>query len=205
MTNDEPQNSPKTDPQNATKSAPKWKDKWKHGRIKTSKDGRDIYVLEKKINGKRYVKTLPDHVKDEDDALAEWASFKRNPDAYCQEQRKEIGPSTPALTEENTSRTDDKLQEVSEEALGFPFEYVGGGYWRKRGVPRGEKAETLHGDEAIEKARAELVEEIERLRELAAWFKLRLHAAHSINGNPEGCDYASCNEAIRKMRWGPRA
>jgi integrase len=101
MTNDEPQNTPKTDPQTAKKSAPKWIGKWKYGRIKRSKDGSAIYVLEKKINGKRYVKTLPDHIKDEDDALGEWGLFKRNPDKYCHEQRKEIRTSIPALTEEN--------------------------------------------------------------------------------------------------------
>lgn len=30
------------------------------------------------------------------------------------------------------------------------FEYIGGGYFRKKGVPVGEKAETLHGWQAIE-------------------------------------------------------
>lgn len=32
----------------------------------------------------------------------------------------------------------------------FPFEYMGGGYFRKRGVPKGVNAEILHGKEAIE-------------------------------------------------------
>jgi len=32
----------------------------------------------------------------------------------------------------------------------FPFEYKGGGYFRKKGVKKGESAETLHGDQAIE-------------------------------------------------------
>lgn len=31
----------------------------------------------------------------------------------------------------------------------FPFEYVGGGYWRARGVDRGEVAETLHGEQVV--------------------------------------------------------
>jgi hypothetical protein len=84
------------------------------------------------------------------------------------------------------------IDESGAEAPEFPFEYIGGGYWRKRGVPRGEKAEILHGDEAIERA-------CTPLRELAAWFRLRLHATHSINGNPDGCDYASCKEAIEKV------
>jgi hypothetical protein len=31
----------------------------------------------------------------------------------------------------------------------FPFEYISGGYFRKKGVKKGEKAEILHGDQAI--------------------------------------------------------
>ena len=30
------------------------------------------------------------------------------------------------------------------------FKYVGGGYFRKRGVPRGEAAETIHGSQVME-------------------------------------------------------
>jgi len=32
----------------------------------------------------------------------------------------------------------------------FPFEYCGGGYFRHKNVPQLEKAEILHGIEAIE-------------------------------------------------------
>lgn len=32
----------------------------------------------------------------------------------------------------------------------FPFEYQGGGYFRRKGVPKGEVADTLHGQQAIE-------------------------------------------------------
>lgn len=32
----------------------------------------------------------------------------------------------------------------------FPFEYVGGGYFRKKGIPKGTKAPILHGQQAIE-------------------------------------------------------
>jgi hypothetical protein len=39
---------------------------------------------------------------------------------------------------------DIKLDEV------FPWEYKGGGYFRKRGVKKGEKAEMLHGKEVAE-------------------------------------------------------
>lgn len=38
----------------------------------------------------------------------------------------------------------------------FPFEYVGGGYWRRRGVPRGERSETLHGAEVLSALAASL-------------------------------------------------
>jgi len=31
----------------------------------------------------------------------------------------------------------------------FPFEYSGGGYFRLKGVPKGEPAKILHGEEAI--------------------------------------------------------
>ena len=31
----------------------------------------------------------------------------------------------------------------------FPYEYIGGGFWRQKAVKRGEKAKILHGDEAI--------------------------------------------------------
>jgi hypothetical protein len=37
----------------------------------------------------------------------------------------------------------------------FSFEYIGGGYFRKIGVPKGEKAEILHGQEATDRAVAE--------------------------------------------------
>ena len=32
----------------------------------------------------------------------------------------------------------------------FPFEYKGGGYWRHKGVPKGDKAEILHGEQVLE-------------------------------------------------------
>jgi hypothetical protein len=41
--------------------------------------------------------------------------------------------------------------EVDEKDLDvlFPFEYVGGGYFRKRGVKTGQSAEMLHGKDAV--------------------------------------------------------
>lgn len=32
----------------------------------------------------------------------------------------------------------------------FPFEYAGGGYFRRRGAPTGQPAEILHGMQAIQ-------------------------------------------------------
>jgi len=34
--------------------------------------------------------------------------------------------------------------------IDFPYEYQGGGFWRKKDVPVGTKAETLHGSQVIE-------------------------------------------------------
>jgi hypothetical protein len=31
----------------------------------------------------------------------------------------------------------------------FPFEYQGGGYFRRKGVPQGTTAEILHGEQAV--------------------------------------------------------
>ena len=42
----------------------------------------------------------------------------------------------------------------------FPFEYVGGGYFRRKGVPKGTPAEILHGEQAI----AYLLDVIEQIR-----------------------------------------
>lgn len=38
----------------------------------------------------------------------------------------------------------------------FPYDYVGGGYYRLKGVPRGEAAETLHGEQVAEWVRARI-------------------------------------------------
>lgn len=50
----------------------------------------------------------------------------------------------------------------------FPFEYQGGGYFRRRGVPRGETAEVLHGEHVArfvyDALTAELAAELSALR-----------------------------------------
>lgn len=38
----------------------------------------------------------------------------------------------------------------------FPFEYKGGGYFRRKGIPKGVTAEILHGQQAIEYLYSEL-------------------------------------------------
>lgn len=43
----------------------------------------------------------------------------------------------------------------------FPFEYMGGGYYRKRGVPKGISAEMLHGDEVVKRLYAEIQKHLE--------------------------------------------
>jgi hypothetical protein len=39
----------------------------------------------------------------------------------------------------------------------FRFEYVGGGYFRDNSVPKGTKAETLHGSEILDEFCSELI------------------------------------------------
>lgn len=66
----------------------------------------------------------------------------------------------------------------------FPFEYQGGGYFRRKGVPKGEKAEMLHGEQVVDyifnalrsPALAETREQtLETALDLAAW-RLQLAA-----------------------------
>lgn len=39
----------------------------------------------------------------------------------------------------------------------FPFYYVGGGYYRRKGIQKGETAETLHGEQVADYIRQYLV------------------------------------------------
>lgn len=50
----------------------------------------------------------------------------------------------------------------------FPFEYVGGGYYRQKGVPIGERAEMLHGQGAADYLIKKLSQQSERIAELEA-------------------------------------
>lgn len=51
--------------------------------------------------------------------------------------------------------------------LNFPFEYKGGGYFREKGVPKGEPAKVLHGDHAIEAAIKHATENTFTIEEIA--------------------------------------
>jgi hypothetical protein len=46
--------------------------------------------------------------------------------------------------------------------MNFPYSYVGGGYFRRKGVPVGQKAEIVHGMEAIERAWEMAIESVRR-------------------------------------------
>jgi hypothetical protein len=55
--------------------------------------------------------------------------------------------------------------EIVAEDDDFPFEYVGGGYFRRKNVRKGESAEMLHGQEAIDYVLAKLAAVREDLAE----------------------------------------
>ena len=42
----------------------------------------------------------------------------------------------------------------------FRFKYVGGGYFRDKNIPRGEKAEVRHGEEIIDEFCQELIKRL---------------------------------------------
>ena len=51
-----------------------------------------------------------------------------------------------------------KLRELIERTReGFRFKYVGGGYFRDKNIPPGEKAEVKHGEEIIDEFCQELI------------------------------------------------
>jgi len=52
----------------------------------------------------------------------------------------------------NPMRGEPKASAEEGDVDSWPFEYAGAGYWRAKGVDRGEKAEILHGDAAIRSA-----------------------------------------------------
>ena len=51
-----------------------------------------------------------------------------------------------------------ELEELLNKAISsFRFEYVGGGYFRDKTVPKGTKADTLHGNEVLEEFCSEVI------------------------------------------------
>jgi hypothetical protein len=57
---------------------------WDGGFIRTNAKGEHVYVLQKRLDGTRWKKTLGVITRDE--ALAEWLRFKSSPKAYFAEQ-----------------------------------------------------------------------------------------------------------------------
>jgi len=52
------------------------------------------------------------------------------------------------------------LELVERTKADFRFKYVGGGYFRDKGMPKGEKAEVRHGDEIIDEFCQELIKRV---------------------------------------------
>ena len=78
--------------------------RWKGGRAKTDRYGETTWVIEKMIDGTRYVKTLD--VRSETDALVELSRFLDNPANYRTrtERRNDAASSTAAFSEELITR-----------------------------------------------------------------------------------------------------
>jgi len=49
-------------------------------------------------------------------------------------------------------------KEVKSLKKAFPFDYLGGGYFRRKGIEKGKSTEILHGSEAIEYLYSKLTE-----------------------------------------------
>lgn len=83
----------------------------------------------------------------------------------------------------------------------FPYEYITGGYFRKKGVPRGKKAETLHGEEAvkylIDKLGPPLPEKTDLGREI--YFILRKNAISKSETWASGLNMVNAVEDIIKF------
>jgi site-specific recombinase XerD len=73
-------------------NGPKWlKDKWPGGRKKVGRNGRTIYVLEQRHQGKRYSITLPLTIQNDIAAGAQLSRFLEDPEGYCK-KREEVVP-----------------------------------------------------------------------------------------------------------------
>ena len=59
-----------------------------------------------------------------------------------------------------TINTQDLMQLIERTREGFRFKYVGGGYFRDKNIPQGEKADVKHGEEIIGEFCQELIERV---------------------------------------------
>ena len=56
--------------------------------------------------------------------------------------------------------TQNLMELIERTRADFRFKYVGGGYFRDKGIPQGEKADVRHGEEIIDEFCQELIERI---------------------------------------------
>lgn len=83
----------------------------------------------------------------------------------------------------------------------FPFEYAGGGYFRQKGIPVGEKAEIIHGMKAIEFATAAAVARIAELEAKADELSLEIQNYQTTGAYERGYELgiiAATQAAARK-------
>lgn len=64
----------------------------------------------------------------------------------------------------------------------FPYEYVGGGYFRRKGVPVGKKGDSLHGQEAVN----HVLKQLEAARKEVAELKATVNPLRGCDPNLGG-------------------
>jgi hypothetical protein len=55
------------------------------------------------------------------------------------------------------AKTQDLMDLIARTRQDFRFKYVGGGYFKDKHIPRGEKAEVRHGEEILDEFCQELI------------------------------------------------
>jgi hypothetical protein len=93
----------------------------------------------------------------------------------------------------------------------FSYEYVGGGFFRKRGVPGGTTADMLHGDHAITAAILEYRDAVKAAAEERRKEQEELlcancsHDYYSHSYGARGCDYQAHGNALECtcVEWEP--
>lgn len=90
------------------------------------------------------------------------------------------------------------MNELSE----FPFEYVGGGYFRRKGVPKGEVADMLHGQQVVEAVQAFSAERIAKLKKEVEYLDYA-NTHHKREFLRLLDEVQRLNEEKRKLEWTP--